>query len=45
MVLNILHNTRISWKPQLRIVDKTGVDKTGVDKTGVDKTGVDEPPY
>ena len=32
-LLNILYNTRISWKTQFRIVDKTGVDEKGVDET------------
>ena len=41
-LLNILYNTRISWKTQFRIVDKTGVDEKGVDKTGVDEKGVDK---
>ena len=29
-LLNILYNTRISWKTQFRIVDKTGVDELGI---------------
>ena len=33
--LNILYNTRISWKTQLRMVDKTGVDEKGVDEPGI----------
>ena len=42
LVANI-YNTRISWKAQLRIVDKTVVDKKGVDELVVDEKGVDEP--
>ena len=38
-LLNILYSTRISWKTQSRIVDKTGVHKLVVDEKGVDEPG------